>query len=248
MTTLPDMAALWQQTLGWQPDVHQQGQFQCLYDQILTGNRQLNLTRITAPEEFWEKHLWDSLAGIRLWLRGEEPSVYPDIPNAQVIDIGTGAGFPGLPVAIARPDWQVTLLDSTQKKVEFLKQVREPVGLPQVTPLVGRAEAIGQQPQHREHYNLALIRAVAAVTVCVEYTLPLLDLGGMAILYRGQWTDAEQQDLERSVAPLGGAIARIEAFQTPLTGGVRHCVYLEKIRATPKAFPRSPGVPAQKPL
>ncbi|WP_338038670.1 16S rRNA (guanine(527)-N(7))-methyltransferase RsmG [Neosynechococcus sphagnicola] len=108
---LPELPELWEITLGWQPTAHQQQQFQQIYEQILMGNQRLNLTRITDPLEFWEKHLWDSLQGVAPLL--SQPSVQPGL---RVIDIGTGAGFPGLPVAIARPDATITLLDSTQKK------------------------------------------------------------------------------------------------------------------------------------
>ena len=112
---LPKLEEVWQPTLQWQPDFEQQQQFQQLYEEILAGNRQLNLTRITAPEEFWEKHLWDSLAAMK-WL-GKIVEIEKTKSPQQVIDIGTGAGFPGIPVAIAFPLSQVTLLDATRKKL-----------------------------------------------------------------------------------------------------------------------------------
>lgn len=246
IATLPDLSELWQQTLGWLPTAEQQIQFQQLYGQVLEGNRQFNLTRITEPSEFWEKHLWDSLQGIRRFL-GEPNEFKPDT-SLRVIDIGTGAGFPGLPIAIVRPTWTLTLLDSTRKKLRFVDQVIESLSLPNVRTLVDRVEEIGQQPRHRQRYDIALIRAVAVAPVCAEYALPLLTVGGVAVLYRGQWTDEETAALESIAAVLGGEIEAIEAVKTPLTQGDRHCLYLRKVAPTPAEFPRPVGVPTQKPL
>lgn len=244
---LPEMLALWQQTLNWQPSASQQHQLQQLYELILAGNQQLNLTRITEPTEFWEKHLWDSLRGIAAFL---QETSNRDFAHAKlkVIDIGTGGGFPGIPVAIARPDWNVTLLDSTQKKITFLDTLISALGLSNAQTWVGRAEQVGQQPNHRESYDLALIRAVGSASVCAEYALPLLKVGGTAILYRGQWSEEESDSLSSAVQQLGGAIAAIEEFTTPLSQGVRHCISLEKVAQTSASFPRPVGVPAKQPL
>jgi len=217
---LPEMDTVWQQTLNWLPDEQCKIQFQHLYEGILEGNRQLNLTRITTPEEFWEKHLWDSLRGVVPGLT----SLFTK--PQQVIDIGTGAGFPGIPVAIAFPDIQVTLLDSTRKKINFLSDLIPRLALENATTLVGRAEAIAQQQQHRQQYNIALVRAVGKVSVCAEYALPLLKTGGLAILYRGHWNDEEKDTLLPVLEQLGGVIESIEQFTTPLSNSVRHCLYL----------------------
>ena len=238
---LPEMTDVWQQTLSWQPDTVGQLQFQCLYDLILAGNQRLNLTRITTPEEFWEKHLWDSLRPISPVL----PSVKSPV---RAIDIGTGAGFPGLPVAILCPDWHVTLLDSTRKKIAFLETLLPQLEIENATTSTGRAEEIGQQIQHRQSYDIALVRAVAPASVCVEYALPLLKMQGLAILYRGQWTEKETQLLQRVVEKLGGAIESVEEFTTPASNSQRTCLYLRKVRETPTQFPRAVGLPAQKPL
>ncbi|MEH2308521.1 16S rRNA (guanine(527)-N(7))-methyltransferase RsmG [Nostoc sp.] len=240
---LPEMAEIWQQTLNWQPTVQQQGQFQRLYELILEGNRQLNLTRITDPQEFWEKHLWDSLRGILPVLSGNLPLASPTI-----IDIGTGAGFPGVPVAMTVFNCTITLLDSTQKKITFLDNILTELALTNAKTLVGRAEEIGQHPQHRMAYDIALIRAVGAVSVCAEYALPLLKQGGLAIIYRGNWTKDETTALQNAVKLLGGVIESIEQFTTPLSHSTRHCVYLRKVATTPVQFPRPIGVPTQKPL
>ncbi|MEB3357782.1 MAG: 16S rRNA (guanine(527)-N(7))-methyltransferase RsmG [Synechococcales bacterium] len=252
---LPDATDHWQTTLHWQPSPFQQEQFQQLYHGILAGNQTLNLTRITAPDEFWEKHLWDSLSGIRAFL-SEAASPETSVPEAagpppvplRLIDIGTGAGFPGLPVAIAHPSWTVTLLDATRKKVAFLETLVATLGLENVTCLAERVEALGQQPRHRETYELALVRAVAPAPVGVEYALPLLKVGGTAVLYRGQWSDSETDELRPVVERLGGVIQAIKRLQTPLTGGDRHLIHLQKVTSTPREFPRGVGIPTKQPL
>lgn len=238
------MAEIWQQTLNWQPSVQQQMQFQKLYQLILEGNRQLNLTRITDPQEFWEKHLWDSLRGIAP--KGEFISSLQE--SVSVIDIGTGAGFPGIPVKIAAPNCTITLMDSTRKKITFIEQTLTELDLINVKTLVGRAEEIGQQCEHRQAYDIALIRAVGTASVCAEYTLPLLKQKGLAIIYRGNWTEDETTALQNAVKQLGGVIEAIEKFTTPLSESIRHCVYLRKVATTPVQFPRATGIPTQKPL
>lgn len=247
---LPEMADLWQQTLNWQPTAEQQCQFQHLYELILEGNRQLNLTRITEPLEFWEKHLWDSLRGIAPLLPSSvvEDEVASGQPMQRVIDIGTGAGFPGIPVAIALARWTVTLLDSTRKKITFLNTLLAQLNIQNADTVTGRAEEVGQLTHHRQTYDIALVRALGSAAVCAEYALPLLKPGGLAVLYRGNWTAAETESLQSAVDQLGGVIESTEGFTTPLSQSIRHCLYLRKIAPTPADFPRSPGVPTQQPL
>jgi 16S rRNA (guanine527-N7)-methyltransferase len=241
---LPEMAEIWQKSLNWQPSVQQQAQFQHLYELILEGNLQLNLTRITEPQEFWEKHLWDSLRGV-----APQEKLLSSLPQgASVIDIGTGAGFPGIPVGIIAPNSTITLLDSTRKKIAFIDKILTPLGLSNCQTLVGRAEEIGQETQHRQSYDIALVRAVSNAAVCAEYTLPLLKQGGLAVIYRGTWTEAETIGLENATKQLGGEIESIEQFATPLSNSLRHCLYLRKVASTPDKFPRVVGVPTQKPL
>ncbi|GAB1537984.1 16S rRNA (guanine(527)-N(7))-methyltransferase RsmG [Scytonema sp. NUACC21] len=276
--------------MSWTPTVQQQEHFQQLYEFILDGNRYLNLTRITDPQEFWEKHLWDSLRGIAFLLnavsqtRGqgdeeegdredkedeegsfpsgsdsskpvalnlETTAVQPLLPTPDFptfIDIGTGAGFPGIPVAMTVPNSTVTLVDSTRKKIAFLDKVRDALHLKNIKTVTARAEDIGWQREHRKMYDVALIRAVGTASVCAEYTLPLLKQGGLAVIYRGTWTEEETKSLENAVKQLGGTIETIEEFTTPLTHSIRHCLYLRKVAATPNQFPRAVGVPTQKPL
>jgi 16S rRNA (guanine527-N7)-methyltransferase len=251
--SLPQIPEIWQETLHWQPNAEQQAQFQKLYQLILEGNQKLNLTRITEPQEFWEKHLWDSLRGIAfLWKKPTSDSYLQLQGNTadkvQYIDIGSGAGFPGLPVAISVPNSVVTLLDSTRKKITFLQKTVSVLELRNVKTLTGRAEETGQQPEHRQKYDVALIRAVGTAAVCAEYSLPLLKQGGLAIIYRGNWTENETAKLQGAVKQLGGVIESIEEFTTPLSHSIRHCLYLRKVANTPAQFPRGVGIPTQKPL
>jgi 16S rRNA (guanine527-N7)-methyltransferase len=238
------MAEIWEKTLNWQPTNLQENQFQQLYQLIIAGNRQINLTRITEPEEFWEKHLWDSLRGI-----APKQIFIPGIDRGKrIIDIGTGAGFPGLPMALIFPNSQVTLLDSTGKKIAFIETVLSALALNNVKTLLGRAEEIGQQYEHRQNYDVAVIRAVGNVSVCAEYSLPLVRKGGLAIIYRGSWSEVENESLETAVEQLGGVVELIEEFATPLSNSMRHCLYLRKVTNTPISFPRGVGIPSQKPI
>ncbi|MEM7066896.1 MAG: 16S rRNA (guanine(527)-N(7))-methyltransferase RsmG [Cyanobacteria bacterium P01_B01_bin.77] len=243
---LPINGEIWQETLQWQPSDEQQALFNRLYQRVLAGNRQVNLTRITAPEGFWEKHLWDSLSGLAPWYEPQKPEWLPTVKR--VIDIGTGAGFPGVPVAIARPQWQVTLLDSTRKKMAFLETLCEQLSLANTNCLVERAETVGRDPNHRAQYDLAMVRAVGPASTCAEYALPLLKKSGFAVIFRGQWTDEEEALFMGALDTLGGELVAICPWETPLTQGARHCLYVKKIEKTDKEFPRQVGVPAKHPL
>ena len=165
-----------------------------------------------------------------------------------MIDIGTGAGFPGLPVAIAFPQWQLTLLDSTRKKIQFLDELLEHLSLSNALTLLGRSEAIGQDKQYRAIYDLALIRAVGEPSVCAEYALPLLKIGGLAVLYRGHWSEEDTAKLTHGILKLGGKIEDIKTVKTPWTEGTRHFIYLRKIDKTLAYYPRAVGIPTQTPV
>ncbi len=239
---LPQMTTLWQQSLNWQPDAAQEQLFQRVYQEVIEGNRQQNLTRITIPEDFWEKHLWDSLSGIV----GLERDFLAQ--KLQVIDIGTGAGFPGIPLAIAFPHWQITLLDSTRKKINFVNDLITKLKLNNATGIVARAEDLGRIPGDRQAYDLALVRAVSKASVCAEYSLPLVKVGGLAVLYRGHWSKSDTVSLKSAVARLGCKIELIYPWETPISQGVRHCIYIRKHSPTSKKFPREVGVPEKQPL
>lgn len=250
---LPAMLDIWDKTLHWQPSDRQTNLYNQLYAAILEGNQKQNLTRITDSQEFWEKHIWDSLLGIAPFLR-ENNSITEKLktatmsPKLNIIDIGTGAGFPGLPIAIAKPDWSLTMVDSTRKKIRFIINAIAKLKLTNGQAIAGRAEALGQQTIHREQYDLALIRAVAQSSVCAEYILPFVKVGGYGILYRGHWQESETVALKSAVAKLGSEIISIEKTITPLSQSIRHCIYIYKHSETPEEFPRQIGIPNQQPL
>jgi 16S rRNA (guanine527-N7)-methyltransferase len=235
-----NLDSLWQKTLKWQPDEHQKLQYQKLYEEIIEGNRKLNLTRITEPVDFWEKHLWDSLAGvINLDKKQEE---------LKVIDLGTGAGFPGLPIAIARPLWHLTLVDSTNKKIFFVRELSNSLNLKNVVALTARSEQLGREINHRETYDLALIRAVGQPSVCAEYTLPFVKVGGLAILYRGHWSEEDSLQLQPALDKLGSKLESVRELITPISNSVRNYIYVRKISAISSEFPRGVGIPDRHPL
>ncbi|MEO1429014.1 MAG: 16S rRNA (guanine(527)-N(7))-methyltransferase RsmG [Cyanobacteria bacterium J06633_8] len=249
------MMDIWEQTLNWQPSIQEQNQFQRLYELIIEANRQLNLTRITNPEDFWEKHLWDSLRGIKFLISAskikglaEEKEENVDKEKIKIIDLGTGAGFPGIPVGITVSNCTLNLVDSTKKKINFIDSILPKLNLNNIKATTCRAEEIGRDSKHRETYDIALIRAVATASTCAEYSLPLLKPGGLAVIYRGSWAEKENIGMINAVRKLGGKIESIEQFNTPLTNGSRHCLYLRKVASTSEKFPRSVGVPARNPL
>ncbi len=241
---------IWEETLNWQPSSQQQAKLQQLYELIIQGNRQLNLTRITDSKDFWEKHLWDSLRGIKFLIsaKGGEQQKTVNNDKPRIIDLGTGAGFPGIPAAIIIENCTINLVDSTRKKINFIDSILPKLNLNNAQATTSRAEEIGRDSQHRETYDIALIRAVAKAAVCAEYALPLLKPGGLAVIYRGSWSDVENIDMENTVQQLGGKMESIEKFYTPLSHGDRHCLYLRKIKSTPAKFPRAVGVPTRYPL
>lgn len=269
-TILPAYLDIWQSTLNWQPTSEQQQLFQDLYIQILEGNRQLNLTRITEPQAFWEKHLWDSLSGLAPWLSditaanteafksnteaevGTKTSPYFAIDDAapvRMIDVGTGGGFPGIPAVIALSSLAIdlTLVDATRKKISFLQTLCQQLGL-NATCIADRAEALGRDSHHRETYDLALIRAVGSAATCAEYVMPFLKVGGQAVIYRGQWTLEETDGLTPVVELLGGELTDLQGWETPLTQSDRHCLFVHKKQSTSIDFPRAIGVPGKSPL
>ncbi|MGK7911565.1 MAG: 16S rRNA (guanine(527)-N(7))-methyltransferase RsmG [Synechococcus sp.] len=230
----------WLADLGWQPSERELQQFEKLYEAVILGNSVQNLTRLTNPEDFWEKHLWDSLRGVLSLGSWEELAAQ----SPQVIDIGSGAGFPGLPIAITLPSWSVTLLDSTKRKVTFIEQAIARIGLTNTSGLASRVELVPQ----RETFDIAVMRAIGPSPVCTEYCLPLLKVGGRAVMYRGHWSLEEEGTVASVAEMLGGEIAEVDAFTTPVSEGVRHCVVLLKTDPTPEGFPRSPGLAKRQPL
>lgn len=232
----------WHEHLGWDPSPRQLGQFQALYQAVLAGNRSQNLTRITDQTDFWEKHLWDSLRPLRS-LEAVNSQAFEVMLS--VVDIGSGAGFPGIPVGIFAPAWRIGLLDANQRRMQFAQQTASALGL-RLETMAERAEIVGRQ--QREQYDLALNRALGSAGVCAELSLPLLKVGGYALLYRGHWDLEQEQALALACQKLGAEIKAVDPFVTPITQGIRHGILLQKVAPTPALYPRSIGIPAKRPL
>lgn len=207
---------------------------------LLEWNEQINLTAITDPEQIEMRHFTDSLTCLM--------AMRPLSSGLRVIDIGTGAGFPGLPLKIACPSIDLTLVESVGKKVDFLAFVVERLGLGQVTLINSRAETIGQAKQHRENYHVVLARAVANMPTLVEYLLPLCRVGGRVIAQKGENAHQETALAQEAIQVLGGKLNRIHQFELPGVVETHHLVVLDKIAATPPKYPRRPGMPAKRPI
>lgn len=198
-------------------------------------NRNVNLTRITEPDEIIEKHYIDSIL----------PLTMVDVPRGtKVIDVGTGAGFPSLPMKIYRPDLEFTLLDSLNKRVEYLKKACEHIGVVCET-IHGRGEELGRDAAHREKYGAAVSRAVASLNVLCEYCLPFVEKGGVFLALKGE--KDETAEAEAAIKILGGKIREVKWYALP-SGDRRNLVVIEKVAQTPKEYPRVSAKIAKKPL
>jgi 16S rRNA (guanine527-N7)-methyltransferase len=222
--------------------------FQVYYGMLIDWNTRVNLTRITDYEEVQKKHFLDSLSCLPLVKESEETLTGEAGVALQAIDVGSGAGFPGVVLRIAMPALRLTLLEATGKKAEFLRFLIERLGLTDVTVINARAEEAGQDPVHRERYDLALARALAGMTTLAELTLPLVRVGGLVIAQKGEDPMAEVEAGRPAILTLGGQVQGIRPVVVPNLEGARHLVALRKISSTPSKFPRRPGMPAKRPL
>lgn len=214
--------------------------FERYSQELIAWNQRVNLTGIVDPGEIVIKHFLDSLSVYRVLAQRPLPF--------SLIDVGSGAGFPGLPLKIVLPDIQLTLLESVVKKTAFLEYLVATLNLPGVTILAARAEEAGRQPGHREHYDVAVARAVAALRVASEYTLPLVKVGGVVILQKGQYPTTEIAEMSNALGILGGKLIQVLPVTVPNLEGARHLVVLQKRKPTPSQYPRRPGLPAKKPI
>lgn len=205
---------------------------------VLEVNKSFNLTAIRDENEAWIKHIHDSLQGLSTGLfEGEK----------QVVDIGSGAGFPGLPLALARPQLKVVLLEATRKKADFLTATAADFS-PRTRILCGRAEAIAHKVEWRERFAVATMRAVGSMSEACELALPLIKIGGHAVLWRGTWAREEAKAMKRVLSILGGAVRDVTPYKLeglPLT---YHLVVIEKTHVTPEELPRRDGLPKHEPL
>lgn len=217
----------------------QQASFAKYNELLLTWNEKVNLTAITQPQEVAVKHMIDSLSC-------HDPAVFPQ--GAAVIDVGTGAGFPGLPLKIIRPDIELTLLDSLNKRLLFLQEVVSALGLTGVTLVHARAEEAGRLPAHRERYQVATSRAVARLNVLAELCLPFVVVGGSFVALKGAQYQEELAEADRALKLLGGKVAEVRPVYLPGLADSRAVIYVAKQAKMPPAYPRRPGLPEKKPL
>jgi len=214
--------------------------FGLYYQQLLIWNERISLTSITDYEEVQVKHFLDSLSCLQVL-----DTVAPD---ARCIDIGAGAGFPGLPLKIVWPRLQLTLLESVGKKVRFLTHMVEAMGLQETDIVQGRAEELGRNPDYREAFDVALARAVAQMSVLVEYALPLVRVGGIFVAQKGDDIEVEMKSAGAAIELLGGRLQEIKPVYLPGSEIARHLVVVQKLGPTTERYPRRPGIPAKRPL
>lgn len=229
-------------------DETQLGRFQLYYEELVDWNSRINLTAITEYEAVQLRHFLDSLTLASAQLRGDPPGQPFDLSAARLIDIGAGAGFPGLPLKILYPEIKLTLVDSVGKKTAFLKHLAAKLGFSDVEVLTGRAEELGQTSTYRERYDLATARAVAAWPVLAEYCLPLCRVGGLFVAPKKAELGAEMASALTVAKLLGAKLRPTEPFTLPGETEQRRLVVAEKVRPTPKTYPRRTGLPAKQPL
>lgn len=213
--------------------------FEQFRDTLIETNKYLNLTSITEEEEVNYKHFLDSLLPMKK-IEFKE--------NAKVIDIGTGGGFPGLPMKFYRDDLDITLLDSLNKRIKFLKDTIYKMELYNIEAIHGRAEELGRQKQYREVYDYAISRAVSRLNTLVEYSLPFVKVGGYFISMKGPSGKEEAEEAKNAIKLLGGEISDIIEYQLDYEDSDRTLVVIKKISPTPKKYPRGGGKPKNKPL
>jgi 16S rRNA (guanine527-N7)-methyltransferase len=236
---MSELAQRAQAILGLRLTPGQLAAFERYESELISWNLRFNLTAIDDPEKIRTKHFLDSLTCL-LAMR--------NTPLERVIDVGTGAGFPGLPLKIVCPSMRLTLVDSVGKKVAFCRHIVETLRLKDVEVLQERAEGVGALPAHRERYDWALGRAVAELPVLMEYLLPLVKVGGRALGMKGESGPAEAQAAEHSMRVLGGHLRQLIPVTLPGVEDQRYLVVVEKLAATPDRYPRRVGIPAKRPL
>lgn len=204
---------------------------------LIEKNKVMNLTGITEPKEVILKHFIDSLTILKYINE-----------NDSVIDVGTGAGFPGIPLKIARKSLEITLLDSLNKRINFLNEVIENISLDKIKTIHGRAEDFGQNAEYREKYDVAVSRAVAPLNILLEYMLPFVKVGGKCICMKGSNCDEEIDNAKNAIKILGGKIEKIEKFNLPNSDNNRTILVIKKLKKTDRQYPRKAGIPTKNPL
>jgi 16S rRNA (guanine527-N7)-methyltransferase len=225
--------------LGIHLTAEQLALFRRYQELLLEWNKRMNLTAVRDARQIQQRHFVDSL---RCSL------ATGDLNGQRLIDVGSGAGFPGLPLKILFPDLRLSLLESTGKKSKFLQAVVDELELPGVRILSGRAEDLGNCEEERENYDWAVARAVARLETLVEYLLPFVRIGGQVLMQKGRQAEMEMGDAANGIALLGGGTPRLMPIQTAGQEEYSYLVLIEKIKATPEKYPRRAGIPAKRPL
>lgn len=217
----------------------QLSQFSAYYEMLVEWNEKMNLTAITERAEVEKKHFVDSLSLVKAYdLSGEH----------SLLDVGTGAGFPGIPLKIVFPKLQITLLDSLNKRIQFLNCVINELGLTKIETIHGRAEDFSKENLLREKFDLCVSRAVANMTTLSEYCIPYVKVGGVFISYKSERVTEELTQAERAITALGGKLKSQIDFYLPNSDIYRNLVVIEKKKPTPKQYPRKAGLPSKEPL
>ncbi len=228
--------------------------FQRYYEELVEWNRRFNLTTVVGYEEVQLRHFLDSLSCLLAlpgWSRevvGCELPIVCQPQPWQCLDVGAGAGFPGVPLKIVCPELRLTLLEATRKKVEFLLHLVDDLGLKQVEVVWDRAESLGRNPAYRERFDVVVARAVADLPILSEYCLPFCRIGGRFIAQKGPEAEREVEDARTAMEQLGGRLREIKEVCLPGQRERRALVVIDKVAHTPPAYPRRPGIPAKRPL
>lgn len=224
--------------------------FQTYYQELIAWNQRFNLTAITEYEHVQIRHILDSLTCLLALGNQQKSPRQPGVPasGTRVIDVGSGAGFPGLPLKILHPQLDITLLEATTKKADFLHHIVSRLGLSGATIIHRRAEELGHDDAHREGYDLVLARAVAELPVLAEYLLPLCRLGGRCIAQKGSSAHEELRVAQHALSILGGEVHYVVPVELIGLAETRHLVVIDKKARTPQKYPRRPGMPSKRPL
>lgn len=219
----------------------QKQQFKLYFKMLIEVNEHVNLTRITEEDEVYLKHFYDSITPLFTF-----GAVFKD--GATLCDVGTGAGFPSIPLKILKPGLKVTIVDSLQKRLNFLKDLISELGLTDVELVHGRAEDVGQNKLYRERFDIVTARAVARMSVLSEYCLPLVKKGGYFVALKGPKAEDELDDGKKALEVLGGKLIKDEELTLPASEEERTLVLVQKVKSTPKKYPRQAGTPRRKPI